>query len=80
MPHTDKNDNEELDNTLFEQFEEIVNGLGLVKNQIVNLQQNLKQLEKILKKQMKVLKKEKSYKYLKINLKDYLNITNKLLY
>ena len=58
MPHTDKNDNEELDNTLFEQFEEIVNGLGLVKNQIVNLQQNLKQLEKNMKKQMKGLKKE----------------------
>jgi chromatin remodeling complex protein RSC6 len=58
MAHTDKNDNEELDNTLFEQFEEIVNGLGLVKNQIVNLQQNLKQLEKNMKKQIKGLKKE----------------------
>ena len=49
---------DELDNNLFEQFEEIVNGLSLVKNQIVNLQQSLKQLEKNVKKQMKGLKKE----------------------
>jgi upstream activation factor subunit UAF30 len=49
---------DEVDNNLFEQFEEIVNGLSLVKNQIVNLQQSLKQLEKNVKKQMKGLKKE----------------------
>jgi upstream activation factor subunit UAF30 len=52
------NKKEELDNNLFEQFEEIVTGLGVVKNQIVNLQQSLKQLEKNVKKQMKGLKKE----------------------
>jgi upstream activation factor subunit UAF30 len=49
---------EQLDTSLFEQFEEIVNGLTLVKNQIGNLQQNMKQLEKNIKKQMKGLKKE----------------------
>jgi upstream activation factor subunit UAF30 len=56
MPAT--NNEDDVDNNLFEQFEEIVNGLGLVKNQIVNLQQSLKQLEKNVKKQMKGLKKE----------------------
>ena len=54
---TDKKE-EELDNNLFEQFEGIVTGLSLVKNQIVNLQQSLKQLEKNVKKQMKGLKKD----------------------
>jgi len=54
---TDKKE-EQLDNSLFEQFEGIVTGLVLVKNQIVNLQQSLKQLEKNVKKQMKGLKKE----------------------
>jgi len=52
------NKKEELDNNLFEQFEGVVTGLGLVKTQIVNLQQSLKQLEKNVKKQMKGLKKE----------------------
>jgi chromatin remodeling complex protein RSC6 len=54
--------NEQLDeqvgNELFVQFEEIVNGLTIVKTQINNLQQNLKLLEKNVKKQMKGLKKE----------------------
>jgi len=49
---------EEVDNSLFEQFEELVTGLTIVKNQIGNLQHSLKQLEKNVKKQMKVLKKE----------------------
>ena len=42
----------------FLQFEGIVGGLNMVKNQISILQQNLKQLEKSVKKQMKGLKKE----------------------
>ena len=46
------------DNNLFEQFEGIVIGLGVLKTQIVNLQQSMKQLEKNVKKQMKGLKKE----------------------
>jgi len=56
MPKTDSQD--VVDNNLLEQFEELIDGLSLVKNQIVNLQQNLKQLEKNVKKQMKGLKKE----------------------
>jgi len=48
----------ENNNELFEQFEGIVNGLCVIKTQISNLQQNLKQLEKSVKKQMKGLKKE----------------------
>ena len=59
MQHSDNNDKyEQVDNSLFEQFEEIVSGLGIVKNQIVNLQHSLKQLEKNVKKKMKGLKKE----------------------
>lgn len=59
MQHSDNNDkDEQVDNSLFEQFEEIVSGLGIVKNQIVNLQHSLKQFEKNVKKQMKGLKKE----------------------
>jgi chromatin remodeling complex protein RSC6 len=44
-------------NNLFVQFEEIMNGLTIVKSQINNLQQHLKILEKNVKKQMKSLKK-----------------------
>ena len=51
---------EQIANELFEQFEGIVNGMGMIKTQISNLQQNLKQLEKNIKKQMKGLKKEVS--------------------
>ena len=49
---------EQIANELFEQFEGIVNGMSMIKNQISSLQQNLKQLEKNIKKQMKGLKKE----------------------
>ena len=56
MPTTDSQD--VVDNNLLEQFEELIDGLSLVKNQIVNIQQNLKQLEKNVKKQMKGLKNE----------------------
>ena len=56
MPVTNKED--AVDNSLLEEFEEIVNGLSLVKNQIVNLQQSLKQLEKNVKKRMNGLKKK----------------------
>lgn len=45
------------DDNLFVQFNEIINGLTLVKGQIHNLQHNLKNLEKNVKKQMKSLKK-----------------------
>jgi chromatin remodeling complex protein RSC6 len=49
---------EQINNELFEKFEGIINSLGAIKTQIINLQQNLKQLEKNVKKQMKGLKKE----------------------
>jgi chromatin remodeling complex protein RSC6 len=60
MYKTDNNEKDELQihSSLFVQFEGIVTGLTLVKNQIVNLQQSMKQLEKNVKKQMKGLKKE----------------------
>ena len=35
---------EQIANELFEQFEGIVNGMSMIKNQISSLQQNLKQL------------------------------------
>jgi chromatin remodeling complex protein RSC6 len=56
MPKTDSQD--VVDNNLLEEFEELIDGLSLVKNQIVNLQQSLKQLEKNVKKQMNGLKKK----------------------
>ena len=49
---------EHVCNELFEQFEDVINGLSVVKTQINTLQQTLKQLEKNVKKQMKGLKKE----------------------
>jgi len=60
MSNAVKNELEEEQNgdNMFEQFEGIVNGLSMIKTQICNLQQNLKQLEKSVKKQMKGLKKE----------------------
>jgi upstream activation factor subunit UAF30 len=59
MQKVDNNCNDEyIDNSLFEQFEGIINGLTVVKNQIANMQQNLKQLEKNVKKQMKGFKKQ----------------------
>jgi len=48
----------EKNNDLFEQFETITSSLLLLKTQVLNIQQNLKQLEKNVKKQMKGLKKE----------------------
>jgi chromatin remodeling complex protein RSC6 len=45
-------------NELFTQFEDLINGLSMVKVQINHLQQNIKQLEKNVKKQIKGLKKE----------------------
>ena len=50
--------NEQCNNELFEQFEGVINGLTIVKTQIITLQQTLKVLEKNIKKQMKGLKKE----------------------
>ena len=50
--------NEHVNNELFEQFDGVINGLTLVKTQIITLQQTLKVLEKNVKKQMKGLKKE----------------------
>ena len=50
--------NEQVNNELFEQFEGVINGLTIVKTQIITLQQTLKVLEKNIKKQMKGLKKE----------------------
>ena len=50
--------NEQVNNELFEQFEGVINGLTVVKTQIITLQQTLKVLEKNIKKQMKGLKKE----------------------
>ena len=48
----------EAHNELFAQFEQLVNSLGLMKNQLTSIQQNIKHLEKSVKKQMKGLKKE----------------------
>jgi len=55
-----KTSSENLENNdinLFLQFDEIMEGLTLVKGQIQNLQQHLKNLEKNVKKQMKNFKK-----------------------
>ena len=52
-----KNNNEETNN-ICEQFEGIIDSLGLFKNQINGLQQQIRVLEKNIKKQMKTLKKE----------------------
>jgi len=49
---------EDTNDELFKQFENVVDSLGVVKNQIINLQHTLKQLEKDVRKQMKGLKKE----------------------
>ena len=49
--------NEEKNN-ISEQFEGIINSLGLFKSQINSLQQQLRVLEKTVKKQMKILKKD----------------------
>ena len=48
----------EVQEELFAQFENLVNLLGAMKNQITGIQQNIKHLEKSVKKQMKGLKKE----------------------
>jgi chromatin remodeling complex protein RSC6 len=48
----------EVQEELFAQFENLVNLLGVMKNQITGIQQNIKILEKSVKKQMKGLKKE----------------------
>jgi chromatin remodeling complex protein RSC6 len=48
----------EVQEELFAQFENLVNFLGVMKNQITGIQQNIKHLEKSVKKQMKGLKKE----------------------
>ena len=58
MPNTDIIQGTENAVNLFEQFEELVSSLALVKNQIGNIQQGIKQLEKNIKKQIKGLKKE----------------------
>jgi DNA topoisomerase-1 len=50
-------DNEETNN-ICEQFEGIIDTLGLFKGQINGLQQQLRVLEKTVKKQMKTLKKD----------------------
>jgi chromatin remodeling complex protein RSC6 len=50
-------DNEETNN-IYEQFEGIIDSLGLFKGQINCLQQQLRVLEKTVKKQMKTLKKD----------------------
>jgi chromatin remodeling complex protein RSC6 len=61
MQQSDINDkDEQVDNSLFEEFEGIITGLGAVKTQIGFLQHNIKLLEKNIKKQMKSLKKEVS--------------------
>ena len=49
--------NEETNN-ICEQFEGIIDNLGLFKGQINGLQQQLKTLEKTVKKQLKTLKKD----------------------
>jgi len=48
----------QLNDEIFEQFEQLVSQLNQTKSQIAGIQQNIKQLEKTVKKQMKGLKKE----------------------
>ena len=50
--------NNEETNNICQQFEGIIDSLGLFKGQINSLQQQLKVLEKTVKKQMKTLKKD----------------------
>lgn len=47
-------------NELFSQFENLINSLSVMKNQMCDLQQNVKHLEKQVKKHVKVLTKEAS--------------------
>ena len=49
---------DEHSNELFNQFDDLICGLNMVKGQINGIQSTLKQLEKDVKKQMKGLKKE----------------------
>jgi chromatin remodeling complex protein RSC6 len=48
----------QIDNEFFQQFEQLISQLTLMKTQITSIQQNIKQIEKNVKKQMKGLKKE----------------------
>ena len=48
----------QIDNDFFQQFEQLISQLTLMKTQITSIQQNIKQIEKNVKKQMKGLKKE----------------------
>ena len=54
---SNNDDTNQVVDDMFLQFENVVNQLGLMKNQITGIQQNIKQLEKNVKKQMKGLKK-----------------------
>jgi len=54
QPTTDS----QIDNDFFQQFEQLISQLTLMKTQITSIQQNIKQIEKNVKKQMKGLKKE----------------------
>jgi chromatin remodeling complex protein RSC6 len=54
----EQNNDDNISNNLFEQFDVIINSMNVLKTQITLTQQNLKLLEKNLKKQMKNLKKE----------------------
>ena len=48
----------QLGDEFFQQFEQLISQLTLMKTQITSIQQNIKQIEKNVKKQMKGLKKE----------------------
>jgi len=58
MTKPDIDNDAQISDDLFSQFEHLISQLTMMKTQITGIQQNIKQIEKSVKKQMKGLKKE----------------------
>ena len=58
MTKPDTDNDPQISDELFSQFEHLISQLTMMKTQITGIQQNIKQIEKSVKKQMKGLKKE----------------------
>jgi upstream activation factor subunit UAF30 len=58
MTKPDIDNDAQISDELFSQFEHLISQLTMMKTQITGIQQNIKQIEKSVKKQMKGLKKE----------------------
>jgi upstream activation factor subunit UAF30 len=58
MTKPDIDNDAQISDELFSQFEHLISQLTMMKTQITGIQQNIKQIEKGVKKQMKGLKKE----------------------